>query len=165
MAAAPKHCMLIGMTRSFTTFALPLDLVSVAFPLVSAAIPTVDLATWRSFVQPMVNAEPTGSEGVIGLRNEAGYLCGLMVYRVDRDLKSGAMLAIDLLVALDLVNEMAAGHALLQAAEAKALELRCSGIHIRLGSEQKALIRCLDAGGYRSSANLYRKGVTRPLTN
>lgn len=153
------------MTRRFTTFALPPDLVSVAFPLVSAAMPAVDLATWRSFVQPMINAEPIGSAGVIGLRNEAGYLCGLMVYRIDRDLKNGATLAVDLLVALDLVNVTAAGRALLQAAEAKALERHCAGIHIRLGSEQKTLAECLDASGYRSSANLYRKGVSRPIAN
>jgi hypothetical protein len=153
------------MTRSFTTFTLSPDLVSVAFPLVNAAIPTVDLATWQRFVQPMTNADLVGSEGVIGLRNEAGYLCGLMVYRIDRDLKNGVTLAVDLLVALDLVNVIAAGRALLQAAEAKALELHCSGIHIRLGSEQKALADCLNAGGYRPSANLYCKKVAPPMAN
>ncbi len=153
------------MTRSFTTFALTPDLVPVAFPLVNAAIPTVDLATWQRFVQPMINADPVGSEGVIGLRSEAGYLCGLMVYRVDRDLQNGVTLAVDLLVALDLVNVTAAGRALLHAAEAKALELRCSGIHIRLGSEQKGLAGCLDASGYRPSANLYCKDTARPMTN
>ncbi len=153
------------MARRFTTFALPYDLVALAYPLVSAAVPTIDLAGWQNFVQPMIAADQPGSAGAIGLRHEAGYLCGLMVYRTERDLKHGRTLAVDFFVALDLVKETAAARALLEAAEAKALELHCAVIAIRLGIEQHALAHCVNAGGYRPSAKLYAKGVSRPLAN
>lgn len=150
---------LSAMARSFSMLPLSAGEIGPAFPLVNAAYPTVDLARWRRFVEPLVEASASSSAGASGMRNEAGYFCGLMAYRVDRDLQYGLLLVVTLFVALDLVDETAAVRALLDAIEAKARELDCVAVHIRLGGEQSSLAKNVKAAGFRAEAQLFSKPV------
>jgi hypothetical protein len=126
---------------------------------VNAIAPEIDLARWRSFALPLIGREAPSAGGAIGLRNAAGYACGLLVFRVERDLKHGTVLAVDLFVALDLMNEEEATRALLLAAEAKAAALGCCALHIRSDISQKALRQRFAAMGHRTGAHLFCKMV------
>lgn len=148
-----------AMAKSFSTFALAAEQIAVVFPLVNAAAPEIDLARWRSFAAALTDGRAARSSGAIGLRNEAGYACGLLIYRVEHDLRRGAVLAIDLFVALDLVRDEDATRALLQVAEAKASELHCAALHVRSDVAQKALCDRLTAAGHRKEATLFFKEV------
>jgi hypothetical protein len=149
------------MARSFASFTLSPDEVGVVFPLVNAVLPDVELATWQSFARHFTDKPPATQRGAIGLRNAAGYVCGLLIYRTTRDLRYGSVLAVDLFTALDLVNEEAAALTLLEAAEAKARELACSATFIRLDVAQKALLQRFVARGLRPAASLFCQQVGR----
>jgi len=148
------------MTKSFVSFALTADHVAVVFPLVQTALPGMTLEAWRRFARCLVDgsAGPL-ARGALGLRNAAGYVCGLLIFRVDHDLRHGKVLAVDLFIALDLLNEEEAGSALLQAVEAKARELQCTATHIRLDAGQKSLPRRLLRSGHCKEAELFCKMI------
>lgn len=155
-----------AMPSSFTTFALRAEDIAVAFPLVRAIDADIDLGRWRSFARPMVDAPATSACGAIGLRSTAGYICGLLIYRAERDLRHDAVLAIDLFTALDLFNEERAIRALLQVADEKARELNCAVTHIRIGAAQASLAQHFAAAGHRPEATLFCKAVElRPRAN
>jgi hypothetical protein len=147
------------MTKSFSSFALSPDQIAVAFPLVHAAVPGIDLDAWRKFVRSLGSPDPSFPAGALGLRNEAGYICGLVLFRCDYDLRHGKVLAINLFIALDLVNEAEAASALLQAVEAKARELGCAATHIRLDAAQRSLGQRFATAGYRSEADIFCRSV------
>jgi GNAT superfamily N-acetyltransferase len=158
-AVGAKHRHFLAMARSFDTFELSLDQIPVAFPLVNAALPAVDFETWRNFALPLINSSCPSSSGITALRNEAGYLCGLMVYRKERSLEHGATLAVNLFVALELANRGAAIRALLLAADTTARELGCNTTHIRIGAAHTTLAQHIQAGGYRPDAQVLCKSV------
>ena len=145
------------MTRSFASFALRKDDIGAVYPLVQTTAPEVDLATWQSFARRLVGEDMPSSSGAVGLRNAAGYVCGLFAFRADRDLRHGPVLAIDLFIALDIVSEAEATQALLHAAEAKARELNCRATHIRLDATQKSIADRIAGSGHCREAALFRK--------
>jgi hypothetical protein len=150
------------MTRSFTTYALSSPEVVLAYPLVNAALPDVDLCRWQAFAEAMSNGYPD-SRGVLGMRGGGDYLCGVMVYRADQDLRHGRVLALDLFVALDLVNQVLAVGTLLDIAEAKARELKCDAVHIRVGAKHKSLTKNIEGAGYMPEALLLHKPLAESV--
>jgi hypothetical protein len=145
------------MTRSFTSFDLTRNDIGAVYPLVHTTVPEVDLGMWQRFAHQLVDKEAPASGGAVGLRNAAGYICGLFVFRVGRDLRRGSVLAIDLFIALDLVSEDEATQALLHAAEAKARELKCTATHIWVDATQKSIADQIGATGHHREGALFRK--------
>ena len=150
------------MARAFTTSALSADDIGIAFPLIHAALPDVALATWRDFARGFVGLPAPFPAGAIGLRNEAGYLCGVLTYRIDRDLRHGMALSVDIFAALDVTGEAAAMRALLHAAEAKAQELRCAAIRIHIEGRNRKQPRQFAASGFRQQASVFAKELAPP---
>lgn len=154
------------MPHPFTTFALGPEDIAVAFPLVRAIDVDIDLPRWRSFARRMIDAPPSSACGAIGLRSAAGYVCGLLIYQVEHDLRHGTVLAVDLFTALDLLNEERAIHALMQVADAKSRELNCAATYTRIGATQKSLAEHFAAAGHRHEAMLFLKVVeSTPLAS
>jgi len=151
------------MARLFTTFALSSLEVMLAYPLVNAALPDVDLGRWREFAESMSSGYPD-SRGLLGMRGGGDYLCGVMVYRADQDLRHGRVLAINLFVALDLINQVSALRTLLDVAEAKARELKCDVVHIRVGVNHKSLTESIVNAGYTADAVLLHKAIGERVT-
>lgn len=152
------------MARAFTTSALSADDIGIAFPLIHAALPDVTLATWRDFARGFVGLPAPYSAGALGLRNEAGYLCGILTYRIDRDLRHGTALSVDIFAALDVTGEAAAMRALLHAAEAKAQELRCAAIRIHVDGSKGKRPQQFAASGFRQQTSVFSKQVPPPGT-
>src|SRR5581483_1568140 len=143
------------MTRVFTTQSLTAADIAPAFPLVQAAFPGLEFDEWRMFTARLVGEAEGARSGAMGLRNEAGYLCGLLIYRAEPHLRHGTVLSIDLFTALDVTGEAAATNALLTAAEAKASELGCSATHILIDIAQRRLAEAIAKAGHRKEATLF----------
>lgn len=147
------------MVRSFAAAPFTTEDIGLAYPLIRAAVPDVDLAAWRGFARGIVDLPPPGPAGGVCLRSEAGYLCGVLTYRIDRDLRHGTALTIDVFAALDVTGEEAAFRALLQTAEEKAHELRCAAVRIHLERPAGILANRLSGAGYACQATIFCKSV------
>jgi hypothetical protein len=150
------------MARSFTVSPLTAGDIAVAFPLIRAALPEIGLEAWRSFARGVVDQPSPYPAGGVGLRNEGGYLCGVLTYRIDRDLRHGTALNVDMFAALDVTGEEAATRALLSAAEEKARELRCSAVRVSLEGPAERMSGRFAAVGYHAKATVFCKTLGPP---
>jgi hypothetical protein len=154
------------MSLSFRVAALSDGEVPQAFPLIQATWPGADLTAWRSFVQFFNDRTMAGYAGVLAVRDPASSICGVLAYRLDRDLRAGRLLAVQLFTAVDLINSPRTVRALLDAAEGRASELQCAGVQIRLYRDQTGLASRLRALGLSSEGSLFWKKVDdlKPLS-
>src|SRR5206468_2852501 len=97
--------------------------------------------------------------GVLALRDSASCVCGVLAYRLARDLRAGPILAVELFTVADLANSLRTVRALLEAAEMQALEQGCAGIQLRLYNDQPALAARLRTLGLWSEAGLFWKTI------
>jgi hypothetical protein len=115
------------------------DDVVQALPLIQLTWPTVDEDTWLGYVRFVTDRGVPGAAGVLGLRDAAGYICGLAVYELDRDLREGSVLTLPLVTAVDLANSTETVEALLDTASERGADLGCVAVQIRLDDDQTAL--------------------------
>lgn len=150
--------------------AVPLDAKTAAqaFPLIQALHPDIDRAAWRRFTGRITGGMAKratrggGAGGGVALRGENGYLCGLFVYQVVEDLRHGRTLAVDHLVALDLIGAAKAEVALLAAAEAQAALLGCDSLQVRTPQRRGAWASRMAAAGFAPEAAVLCKKLTPP---
>ena len=154
------------MNVSFATEILSDELAPLAFPLIQATCPNVDMTSWQKFVRFFNVRASAGDGGVLAVRDAAACICGVLAYRVDRDLRTGPTLAVDLFTAADLANSLRPVRALLDAAEMWACKLGCVGVQIRISNDQVRLASRLHTLGFSSEAGLYLKAIdTAPSPN
>lgn len=120
-----------------------------AFALIQALHPSLSLTTWRGFATALVDQTEATLGGLVGVRNEAGYLCGLFVYRVEADLRHDRAFVVDVIAALDIVDASTVIRTMMKAAQAEARRLACGIIRVRVGRSQVALARFLDQSGMK----------------
>ena len=96
---------------------------------------------------------------MLALRDSVSCICGVVAYRLARDLQAGRVLAVELFTAADLANSLGTVRALLEAAEMQALELGCAGVQIRLYNDQHALASRLRTLGLLSEAGVFWKTI------
>jgi hypothetical protein len=147
------------MSVSFQIAALSDDQVPLALPLIQATWPGADIASWRSFVASFDTRVEPKESGVLALRDPAGRICGVLAYRLERDLQAGPIFAVHLFTAVDLANSLKSVRALLDGAELRAFELGCGGMQIRLHNEQTNLTSRLLMLGLAPEAGVLRKAV------
>jgi hypothetical protein len=152
------------MSVSFTISALSNDQVPLAFPLIQATWPNADLASWLSFVAFFDDPAAAAGSGVLALRDPAGCICGVLAYRLDRDLQAGLILAVHLFTAIDLANSLRTVRALLDAVELRGVELGCTGLQIRLHSDQPELAQRLRALGLAFEGGVFWKKIESELS-
>jgi hypothetical protein len=150
------------MSQLYRVAAISADRVAPAFPLIQAVWPQADLASWQSFVDFFNDPARHGEAGVLGIYDSAGYACGVLAYRLDRDLRRGLTLAAQLFTAVDLINSLPTAQTVLDAAAMRAAELGCAGMQIRLPSDQTGLASRLRALGLPAESNLFWKAVSPP---
>jgi hypothetical protein len=150
------------MARSFAAAPLTAEDVNPAFALVRAWYPSVSLETWRDFAQTLAGETASPRSGIIGIRNEAGYLCGLFVYRVEVDLERGRVLVIDPVAALDFINVKAVAQAMIDTAKATAARQTCSATCFRIPDEQAWFASYLQKSGHRIEAQVLSTSSALP---
>jgi hypothetical protein len=147
------------MILSFRVAALSDDQVPLAYPLIQATWPGAELGAWQSFVQFFNDRNMGEHAGVLAVRDPSAAICGILAYRLDRDLRAGRMLAVQLFTAVDLANSPRTVQALLDAAEVRAAELGCAGVQIRLYGDQSGLASRLRRLGLSYEGGLFWKQI------
>jgi len=151
------------MGRIFTVEPLPKEQALVAYPLIVAVFPAVGIQQWWTYVNSLTEAPPNKS-GVLALRSEVGYFCGLLIYRNDRAPWHEPRLDVDLFLTLDLIDSSSANNAMLKAAEEKAIVLACSTIFIRLDGGSESMRIQLRQAGYTPTDGVVTKKIGAPVT-
>ena len=127
------------MRRSLDATNLRTADIEPAFALIQALHPHLTLDNWRSFAIPLADRKQTAQKGLVGVRNEAGYLCGLFVYRVEADLAHERAFVVDVITALDIVDARFVIRAIMAAVDETALRLGCGITRIRVNRNQTGL--------------------------
>jgi hypothetical protein len=154
------------MCTSFNAIALSSDLVPQTLPLIRATWPTVDLPTWRGYVQFFSGQAAPKISGVNGLCDGTGCYRGLYAYQLERDLLVGPVLAVHLFTAVDISNSPRTLEALLDIAEARAFDIGCVAMRIRLCDRQTELAsRLRDLGLTADNGQFYKRVELRPFPN
>ena len=131
--------------------ALPLDArrIDQAFPVMQAAMPGLDIKSWRTFAAKLVGARPARRtpaadgkvvslptarrSGIVTVQlGRSGYIHGLFTYQVVPHLGHGRVLQVDNFIALDLFDPAAAADKLMEEMEHLGRALGCGAIHVLL---------------------------------
>lgn len=148
--------------NSFRTVALSETEAAQTLPLAQVTWPGVDLEHWRRYIGSYAARAPQGASGILALRDASDYFCAMFAYRVDLDVHRGLVLMIQLFTAIDLANSPAFAQRLLTVAEAKARELGCASVEIRLYRGQSNLALQLRQLGLVDGGAIVSKPVERP---
>jgi len=149
------------MGGSFDIVTLAGDLIPETLPLIRATWPGIDLSDWRTFVDSLSTSSGiSGPSGALVLRDQACCLCGLLAYRFEQDLLEGTVLYVRLFTVADIANSPLTVKALLDGAEARARELGCESVWIRLQNGQTVLAsRLRSLGLFSRNDFLFSKKV------
>ena len=88
----------------------------------------------------------------------------MLAYRVEPDVRRGFVLTVQFFTAVDLANSPALAKKLIAAAEARAIDLGCSSVGIRLYRAQANLAVQLQALGFAQTAAIVSKPVEGPVS-
>jgi hypothetical protein len=154
------------LIMDFYVAVLSEDDAPLAFPLVQAAWAGADLLAWRSFVRTFQGEAGHPGTGLLAIRDQADTICGVLAYRVGLDGWNEQAFNAELFIAADIVNSPRPVRALLDAAEARAGDLGCRKLQIRLYGSQKVLASRLRGLGLSLGRNaLWTKHVEPPTRN
>jgi hypothetical protein len=143
------------------TVVLSEDQAALTLPLAQVTWAELDLEHWRKFIRYFAYAE-RAPVGILALQDAGDYFCAMFAYRVDPDVRRGLVLTVQLFTAVDLSNSPKFAQKLLAAAEAKACELGCSSLEIRLYRAQSNLAIQLRSLGLVDTAAIVSKTIERP---
>ncbi len=148
------------MAQAYRVEPLSPDRARIAYPVVAALYPTLGQESWQRYARTLTES-PQDQTGALGLSTEAGYFCGLLIFRNDREPWHEPRLTVDLFVAIDVTAVHAATLALLAAAEAKAAALACTVVQIRI-EQGPDLVQRIRQAGYRPAGEMMAKQVAAP---
>lgn len=130
------------VARHLTVAPLTPALIRQSLPLAQAVRAGLSVEEWTAFCQRTLDRADDGT-GMDCVKDEQGYLLGLMVYSVHPDLTHGRVLNVDPFIAMDLYGRDQAAKAMLARIEALAGLLTCDAVHIALdGVETQFPRRC-----------------------
>jgi hypothetical protein len=122
--------------------ARPLDPRSAdqGFALARNAVLGLSLAEWRYFLEESARGH-SGNGGVLAVQNRLGIMQGLCRYSFEPTLGRGRICTVEILVALDLVDEVPVALALMQALEDLARRKDATALRLRLAQAAPATDR------------------------
>ena len=144
------------MRRTLNAADLSTGDIEPAFALIQALHPSLTLETWQAFATQLVDQRPSAQRGLIGVRNETGYICGLFVYRAEADLMHERAFAVDVIAAIDIVDASVVIREMMKAARATARRLGCGIIRVRVDRNQPALAHFLGESGLEIEGQVLR---------
>lgn len=126
---------------------LGLDRLKEAYPLVRDMAPQVTAEQWHAYVAPVLGGDP--DTGVFAIEAAHGFIRGLCVYRVVKDLDGAKQFVIVEIVVSRSLYRKAAARALIAAMEQEARERGCGGIVTDCPVESRWLFDLASQEGYR----------------
>ena len=97
--------------------------------------------------------------GIVTIESEDGYIHGLFLYTVDRDLKRGRSLRCEHVIALDLFHGEKVAASILDAIQALAREHDCGAISISVQFRNGPFHAMLEHTGHSKDLIVFRKPV------
>lgn len=135
------------MSHDLSIEPLRRDLIAQALPLVRSLKPDMSLEEWESYVDVLaesVDAAADGAEpsaGVIVAMDPEGYLHGLFTYAALEDMIHGRVLAVDNVIAVDLLGRDRATRLMIGEMNRLAEALACQAVHVNLNEDRSAFPR------------------------
>ncbi len=157
------------MTRHFLAKALAPERVDDVFPVARAAVPGLTLERWRGFARLALMPAAATASGILVVENARGYIQGFCTYRLQHDIRHGTTMAVDDLVAIDLLDSAPIAAALLEALEARARATDCDVLQLHVPDQATSsaaasgLYEYLRQSGHAVDAVLLAKPMDRPL--
>ena len=130
----------------------------IVFPLLREAIPGLALDVWLRFARRITGPRRAGHSGIKVVRRMPRPMpCGLFIWRRDDDLKHGAVLVAEHLVAIDLLDPDPVMAALVGELEALAQHLGCGGIRtVVIKADAEIAARLLAAGHAKEGTAMWK---------
>jgi len=158
------------MSSDFIARPLPAAQVLQAYPLVQALDPGLSAERWQAFANALGDGGGGAPrDGIMTLQTVAGYIHGLFVHRLHRDLRDGLQLQVDHLVTFELPGRQSALRAALRVVEQLAREQRCDSIAVNMPTSARVGLAqfgssadAFDDGGYETRAACWRKRLSPP---
>jgi len=136
-----------------------------AYPLMRQLAPELSLRGWLAYARRRPRRCISGNEGIL-LANRAGvaHPSGAVCYRRDRDMRQGAILTAEHIIALDLLYPEAVLAALLAELDCVAERLSCSVIRVIVPHGRPSLLENLCGAGHQAEGVFLSKtlGPRRP---
>ena len=144
--------------QDFIVEPLAKNQIAAAFPLIREALPRLDLKSWTRLANRLTDPRHARKRGVLAARRAGRpHASGLLYYRKEQDLKSGAILVANHFVALDPLDSRPVLAALIAALENLAFELDCAAIRsVVHTSAPEVAIELVSAGHQLEGATLYK---------
>jgi len=141
-----------------------------AYPLVQALDPGLSRDEWRAFAAEICDARPgTEVSGIMTLQTVVGYIHGMFVHRLQRDLRQGLQLQVDHLITFELPGRLSALHAALRVIEQLAREQGCDAVNVNMPTRASVGFArgnhsddAFDANGYQTHAACWCKLLRDP---
>ncbi|GEM_PF-1947561 len=146
----------------FSVVDLSGDQAAPTLPLAQVTWPGIGLEHWRNFIQSFTGERAATPSGIVGMQDAREYFCAMFAYRTDLHVQGARTMSVQFFTAVDLANSRIFAQRLLAAAEAKARELGCSRIDIRLYKTQSSLTSQLRSLGLVDTAAVVSKAIEAP---
>ncbi len=111
------------MAGTYIIAALRLDQIVRAYPLIQAAVPTLDMAAWRRMASDAIRQEE-----ILVAINPRGYIQGLSIYRHSDHPVVGPLLDVIFLIVTSAADEQDLARILFASLRSRAKELKCAQI-------------------------------------
>jgi hypothetical protein len=135
-----------------------------AYPLAREMAPDLTPAAWKRLARRTAGAPRSGgraSRGIlIAWAPDRPFLSGLLLYRVDRDLRHGRILVADPVISMDLLDSRPALDALLGELDPLAGRLDCRKVRSVVHTGRGEMTRWLIDAGYGVEGALFHKVLT-----
>ena len=122
-----------------------------AFSLVRMVHPELSLEAWRRYARPRLARRAAGlaaRRGILSLEDQHGCILALYAFRVEPDLRRGALMRCEYIAAIDLLNPRRAMRALIQEIRNRADITGCTAIRIATPHSPGALAAELAENGF-----------------
>jgi hypothetical protein len=126
------------------------------FPLAREVLPDLDLAGWRRYASALIAKDDDAQRGILAVRNNAGYFCGLAIYHLV-PANAGALLVADHFVVFDLLGRTEVSDVLLTGLDALARHLGCAAVETSLATPRDRLVKRFRAAGHNPKSMLMSK--------
>jgi hypothetical protein len=111
------------MTGTYVIAALRPDQIARAYPLIQAAVPTLDMVAWQRMASDAIRHEE-----ILVAANPRGYIQGLCIYRPSDHPVVGPLLDVIFLIVTSAADEHGVARTLFASIRSRAKELRCAQI-------------------------------------
>ena len=131
-----------------------------AYPLMRAAQRDLQLEEWLRYASGLVGRTTpplSGPRGIIGIEGNSGYLHGLLVFRVEIELRLGRTLKCEHVVVASLIGEHEVARCLLDAIDQIARVNDCAAVQVAVGEPGGSLTHALEQAGLSRDLAVFRK--------